>query len=301
LQWSADYVAILSPKDDSLKLECWATVTNRTGADYPNAKVSLVAGSPNRAAVSGSVRKAKVGMAFEDGHVRYEAESRLARSFAGAGAVASPEAVGEFHEYRIQNPTTVVQEQMNRLLMLGSDKVQAKRDYNTRLHSLSAWDDVYNWGTPAQPKRGSVQLALSFYNKTENGLGEPLPQGAIRIYEQDKSGSLRYTGAASILDTPREQKVDLTLASAFDVFTEYRVVISKKVAKHTYLKQIEVTLHNEKSSPVNLRVVQGFSGRWKITTESHKRQNLNAYETQWAVAVPAGGTVPLTYEVELTE
>ena len=49
LSWSADYVATLAPNTDTLSLECWATVTNRTGADYPNAKVTLVAGSPNRA------------------------------------------------------------------------------------------------------------------------------------------------------------------------------------------------------------------------------------------------------------
>src|SRR5207248_2625699 len=50
LSWSADYVATLSPTGSSLGLECWATVTNRTGTDYPNARVSLMAGMPNRAA-----------------------------------------------------------------------------------------------------------------------------------------------------------------------------------------------------------------------------------------------------------
>src|SRR6266851_617556 len=49
LSWSADYVATLSPSSSTLSLECWATVTNRTGVDYPIASVSLMAGSPNRA------------------------------------------------------------------------------------------------------------------------------------------------------------------------------------------------------------------------------------------------------------
>ncbi len=300
LYWSSDYVATLSPKDDSLKLECWATVTNRTGADYPNAKVSLVAGSPNRAAISARARipAFPAGADFLEGHAKW---SRDAAGIGATRAVFPAESLGEFHEYRIQSPTTIVQEQMNRLLMLGSDKVLAKRDYNTRLPGLSVWDDIYSWGTPAQPKHGNVSMAMSFYNETENGLGEPLPQGAIRIYEPDKTGSLRYTGAANIPDTPKDQKVDVTLASAFDVFTEYRVVKSQKVAKRTVRKQIEVTLHNEKAGPVNLRVVQSFSGRWKIITESNKHQNLNAYETQWTVPIPAGGKAPLTYEVEMAE
>src|SRR6266542_4065708 len=49
LSWSADYVDTLAPQSDTMTLECCATVTNRTGADYPDARVSLMAGMPNRA------------------------------------------------------------------------------------------------------------------------------------------------------------------------------------------------------------------------------------------------------------
>ena len=41
LSWSADYVATLSPSSSTLVLECWATVTNHTGVDYPNACRSI--------------------------------------------------------------------------------------------------------------------------------------------------------------------------------------------------------------------------------------------------------------------
>src|SRR5207248_11669629 len=56
LSWSADYVATAAPEGGRLALECWATVTNRTGADYPSARVSLVAGTPNRAVVPAEER-----------------------------------------------------------------------------------------------------------------------------------------------------------------------------------------------------------------------------------------------------
>ena len=52
LSWGADYVGTLAADSDKMDLECWATVTNRTGTSFPNAKISLVAGSPNRAARS---------------------------------------------------------------------------------------------------------------------------------------------------------------------------------------------------------------------------------------------------------
>lgn len=304
LFWNADYVATLDPQTDQLKLECWATVTNRTGADYPAAKVTLMSGSPNRATEPASERMAATSVDasgdwfkgrghnwhFADGHTK-------GIPLAGAGAIAAPEAVGDMHAYRITNPSTVVQERMNRLLMIQADAVHVKKDYSARLPELYGWDD---WGARSVPRRGTAQLAFSFFNKEKEGLGQPLPAGALRVYEPDKSGSLRYAGAASIIDTPKEQKVAGTLSNVFDVFTETRVVSVKKIDKRTIRKEIEVVLHNEKAAPVDLRLVQSLPGRWKMVTESHKRVNLDAYTAQWTIPVPAGGTTTLKYAVDLS-
>jgi hypothetical protein len=143
------------------------------------------------------------------------------------------------------------------------------------------------------------QVGFTFYNREKSGLGVPLPQGAIRIYEPDRSRSLRYAGAAGIENTPRDQKVQFTLASAFDLFTEARVVKKQKLSKHTVRKQIEVVLHNEKQVATNLRVVQGFGGRWKVVHESFRHVNLDASTVQWRVKLPAAGKVTLGYTVEL--
>ena len=48
LGWKADYVAELSPKEDSIDLSGWVTLTNTSGATYKNAKLQLVAGDVNR-------------------------------------------------------------------------------------------------------------------------------------------------------------------------------------------------------------------------------------------------------------
>jgi hypothetical protein len=297
LSWSADYVATLSPQNSTLALDCWATVTNRTGVDYPNAKVSLIAGTPNRAVLPASSRMQQMqavtespsaGMRFADG----QAKMKMPNIAGGA-----PETVGEFHAYNIQNPTTVVQEQMNRLLILSSASVPVIKDYSARPPELDTWDYYNSWG--AQPKRGDVAVAVTFFNKEKDGLGAPLPQGAIRIYEPDKAGTLRYAGAATIQDTPTDQKVNLTLSRSFDVFTEWRLVKTQKVDKHTLQKQVELILHNEKATPVDLRIVQSFGGRWKIARESHPHTKVDANQAQWKVNVPADSKVTLTYSVNL--
>src|SRR5947209_19777012 len=101
LSWSADYVATLSPTSSFLALECWATVTNRTGTDYPNARVSLMAGMPNRAAAPAH----KVGIFSDSIWIQDETVARRpASSPAVLATLASPppEPVGDLHAYRIK-------------------------------------------------------------------------------------------------------------------------------------------------------------------------------------------------------
>ena len=47
LSWRADYVAELNARDDRLDLNGWVTLTNQSGAAYPQAKLQLVAGNVN--------------------------------------------------------------------------------------------------------------------------------------------------------------------------------------------------------------------------------------------------------------
>jgi hypothetical protein len=48
LGWSADYVALWNEDAKQLDLSGRATLSNTTGADFPQAELSLIAGSVNR-------------------------------------------------------------------------------------------------------------------------------------------------------------------------------------------------------------------------------------------------------------
>ena len=296
LRWSADYVATLALDADEMKLDCWATVTNQTGADFPSAKITLVAGSPNRA-----VRKSRERGGFEADHAARAKPEETDYKMPVNGNFDMPVAVGELHAYPVKAAATIAQDQMNRVRMIEARSVPIKRDYSTRLPDLSSWGDEAHsgWGTIQRPSRRSAQLAITFKNKEQGGLGLPLPQGAIRVYEPDKSASLRYIGAAGIQDTPKDAGVYLTLSDVFDVYTQGRIVKSRKVAKNTIQKEVELTLHNEKAKSIDLRLVQGFYGKWRIVSEDQKHKKLNSQQIQWVVSVPAGGQRTLKYVVEM--
>jgi hypothetical protein len=306
LSWTADYVATIDPKQDKLALECWATVTNRTGTNYPNAKVTLVAGSPNRAVVAAEDRAGEsdklASGSFGGGRMRMEAKAPMrAQLYAPNMTSAQPQSVGDFHAYSISKPTTVVQEQMNRLLMLDGKDVPVIKDYSAAMPPISGWD--YNeWSRGAGPKqRSEVAVAMKFTNTEKDGLGAPLPAGAVRLYEPDAAGMMRYIGAAAIIDTPTGERVNLTLARAFDLFTEARTLKSQRIAKHTIRKTVEITLHNEKPADVDIRIVQNFSGGWKMVQEPQKHETLNSELAQWKIHVPASSKPTFTYVVDLKE
>jgi hypothetical protein len=185
--------------------------------------------------------------------------------------------------------------------MFSSKSVAVVKDYNTRPPDISADDDQYNWGQARGASRGSVAVSMTFFNNARNGLGAPLPHGDIRLYEPGEDGSVAYVGAANVIDTPENERVDLTLGSAFDLFTEWRTVKRERVTKHLISKTIEITLHNEKAVNVKLRIVQGFEGRWKIVAEPIKHSNLSAAEVQWSIPVKAHSTLNYQFSVELND
>lgn len=299
LAWSADYVNTLDPDKDEMRLECWATVTNRTGTTFPEAKITLVAGSPNRAA---AVAKAESSLDYDSsGFNVYRNDATLPGSGrAGAGrwyaynGVVGAAVAGELYAYPVKAAATIAPEQMNRVRMLYSPNVAVQRDYSVRLGDEYGYYNSYG-GNQGSPRRQSATLAIRFVNDEKSGLGAPLPKGAVRVYEPDANGAPRYIGAASVGDTPKQGRVNLTLTNVFDVTSESRLVRTVRVDKKHIRWEYEAVLRNAKKSPITLRVVHSLGG--KIVSESMKSTKLDARTMQWKVPIPAGGETKLTYSV----
>lgn len=297
LSWGADYVASVLPSDDTISLQCWATITNKTGASYPAAKITLMAGQPNRAALNAKARAADgefvAGTNFVDGHMAYGGRSETQ---ADSLALRAPEAVGDLQAYSVEKPADIVQDQMNRVMLLSSERVAIKREYRADMPSLASYD--YGYGE--QQTRGPVQMAFSFRNSGKYGLGAPLPAGILRVYGTDSGGGTRYLGASNVWNAPKDAKVDVTLANAFDLYTMRTVKGFKKINKRTIRKTIQVVLHNAKSVPAEIVVNQPIEGKWKIASETETHKNADASTARWTIAVPAIGQKTLEFAVDLS-
>ncbi len=297
MSWSADYVAKLDSELDQVRLECWATISNSTGTAFPTAKLTLMAGSPNRAAVQATVKMLPQ-------HTMWAAKAPavaspvMDRDLSVSGKLDAPNmTVGEMHAYKIPSTASIGQDQMNRVSVIGTKTVPIKRDYAIRIPTLSAWGYGYD-GSQTQ-SHVSATLSIAFVNDEASSLGMALPAGAIRVYERDQAGHEDFTGAASIADTAKNEHINLTLSNVFDVYAEYKVLKSARLDKHTIRKTVQTTLHNEKKTTTLVRLVQSYDSRWTPVVESDKSEKLDSQTVQWKLPVKAGEERKLTYTVDI--
>jgi len=291
MSWSADYVAKLKPNSDVAEIDCWATVKNTTGIPFPAAHLTLMAGSPNRTAAMMDGPGASTGLATNG----YTGEGNVATNTRNAVRMS----VGETYAYQIPSTATIGQDQMNRVSVLGTRLVPIKRDYAIRIPSLGG-SGFQQDGIHPQSHEPAV-LSIRFVNDAASHLGVPLPSGSVRVYEKDSGGQERYTGAASIADTPKKEHVSLALSDVFDVYAGYRVIDSQRISKHLFRKTVQAVLHNEKNKPIEVRVVQGFDDHWTPVSESSKSEQLDSSTIQWKVTLKAGEDKPLKYVVDVRE
>lgn len=286
LGWTADYVATLRG-ENTLRLECWATVTNQTGLAFPEASVSLVAGAP-------SPFRAQVAFGAPPA-IEYLYRSSRGPSLGGVDRVP-PQPLGELYSYPIRRPVTIGDAQQSRLLIHEAAQVPAKKRYTYRAPTLSASGAPI---TGKEPQRGSVEVALIFENRKEHGLGLPLPRGSVRIYEMDRAGIPRYLGAADLPATPVNRKITLTFGRVFDLFGEWQPLRQTAIKRGVTRYEVQITLHNAKEQPVEIQVIQPFVGSWQILSASHSHERLSATAAQWFVKVPAGDIVRLRFTAEV--
>jgi len=283
LDWDADYIAVLRG-ENALKLECWATVTNQTGLTFPNARVSLA---------TGVAPPESVQVAFG------RAESFEWRDRPAVGAIARrivPQPLGEVYTYPLAQPVSIQDARQSRLLLHEAPQVPVQKRYIYRAPSL--WANAAP-GIGKEVRRDKAEVSLVLENRKEHGLGIPLPNGSVRLYETDSNGTPRYLGTASLSATPVNQKITLQVGQAFDITGEWQPLRQKVLGRGKVEYEVQITLRNAKSQPVQVLVVQPFGGGWTILNSTQPYTRASATAAQWTLKVPAGGATSVRFTVRV--
>jgi hypothetical protein len=240
LNWRVDYSLIVRDNSDQARLEAWVTIDNKSGASYPNAQLKLIAGDIAQAP----------GVVATDERVVFSAPGR--------GDVDQPFEIKGFlksHLYTLSGPISLLDAQTKQLSLFEPVQTVAKRVY------------IFD------PKRKAdkVGVFIEAENKKQYGLGIPLPEGLVRVYQHDTDSSREYLGDDRIGHTAANEKIRVRVGEAFDIAVDY---VKKSQVGWEY--NYEVHLRNHKSDPVNVLVTDHFGGDWYIKASNYDMEKVNA-------------------------
>ena len=277
LNWRADYVVTLNEKDDKADIAGWVTIDNKSGAQYRNAKLKLIAGDVHRAREE----------------VQY-ARKALAGAAAPADSAFKEESFFEYHIYTLQRPSTIKDNQTKQISLIGADNVAVKKELmfkGSNYYYYSQYSD--------QLPKQKIGVFIEIQNKADNNLGIPLPKGTIRVYKRDRDGSLQFVGEDSIDHTPKDEKLRIMIGDAFDVVGTRKQTEWKKVAKNIYEASFEILLSNHKKEDVTVKVVEPIPGDWTMLSSSYEYKKPDAFTAEFLIPVPKDSEAKLTYSVRM--
>jgi hypothetical protein len=282
LSWKADYVASLAADEKTLDLSGWVTLTNQSGAAYPDATLQLVAGDVNR---------------VRDERIRREVMPQPVMMMKAAAPEMKEESLFEYHLYTLDRPTTLKENQTKQVALLSASQVPVRKEYQLRGQNYYYQSSYGELGDKLK-----VGVFVEFDNRTENRMGMPLPKGIVRVYKQDSEGRSQFVGEDAIDHTPKNELVRLKLGDAFDVTARRKQTDFKNLGRQGRWQYVvetafQVDLKNAKKEPVTVNVLEPIWGDWEIVEKSHAFTKEAAGTARFKVIVPAEGSATLTYRV----
>jgi hypothetical protein len=197
---------------------------------------------------------------------------------------AERERLGDFYLYPLPERTTIANRQTKQVSFLDVADTPAARAYEYR----NPW-----LGTQEQPQ--SANTVLRFSTSRDQGLGDALPAGTVRVYQRDARGNPQFVGESAIGHTPMGSELGLVTGQAFDVKVQPVVERRERIGESRWRTTMRYRLTSARPEPVTVDLLQsGLWGDTRIVDESQPSRRRSADEALWQVAVPANGEASVT-------
>ncbi|MFN0047174.1 MAG: DUF4139 domain-containing protein [Sphingorhabdus sp.] len=314
--WEANYIAQIQDrgKDGKGKVDlfAWLTLANGGNQSFINANTMAIAGKPNREGSGVPVKPTGGGLQLkcwpnqrthevpynlgyipppppppvpvaylDDGSDSIIVTAQRMRGEAQASfspvalVVAEQEDLGDLKLYRIPEPVTVNAKGQKQVAMLVKPGA-------TFAHYYAA--SVQNYALQSTP----MTLMLRGKNTVEKGLGLPMPQGQMMIFESSEFGPL-LAGESSLEDRTLGEDVEIAVGSS----SEVRIQVKPQSEKADN-QRWEVKITNARSSPVNIEVEVPYELRGK----SAALTKIDGVPT-WKATIAGNDSATLVYTIKL--
>ncbi len=277
INWRTDYLAILNPSDTQMELTGWVTIDNRSGATYRNAQLRLVAGEVQR------VREERVAE---------RAVPRMAMAAKEAAPQFKEEPFFEYHLYTLDRGTTLRDNETKQMVLFDAHQIPV-----SKLFILQGQPQFYWARYEARGQKQKVGVFLELVNRQENHLGMPLPKGIVRVYKEDKDGTLQLAGEDRVDHTAKDEKFKVKIGEAFDVAVERIQTEYKQLDSRVHEVAFEVSLRNQKNEDIKILVEEPIPGDWEMISNSHPYEKLQTNLIRFHVPVGKNQEVKVRYKI----
>jgi len=282
LAWRAEYSGWLSGGNCALALSGWAQIANRSGTDFKDARVKLIAGEPHRTAAAPAPRVMRAG-------------APMVSSALQAGDSGS---AGDYHEYTLSNPVDLASGTLLRAALFPAQTLACQRQYvfeGSRLRANPGMAPISDRGYGGGESPPPIRPTLSF--KSDRAM----PAGRLRIVETASDGSPEFTGEDDLGHTPRGEQVTMQLGNAFDLRGERKQTDFQVDKDHrTLTETFAIKLSNGSGAAQTATVREHLYrwNQWAITQSSPKYTKHDADTVDFVLEVPANGNAQVTYTVQ---
>ncbi|HEY0197540.1 MAG TPA: DUF4139 domain-containing protein [Rhodanobacter sp.] len=284
LGWRAAYVATLQPGAACrMQFESRASIANRSGRDWRDTQLTLIAGEPNMA--KASAPRPMIAMA---------------RSFSAKSDSADlPQqaSLADYRSYALPAAVDLPDGSVSQVPLYATRAMECER---------TALLDTGNSFQPQQPMLGPD------FNQGGGGdiistlklrAFDSLPAGYLRVLTADRNGTPQFIGEGRINDTPKGSDATITLGTAFDLRAERaRSAFNVDKASRSMDEAYHISLSNagDSSRTVTVREHPNRWRQWTLVSSSGKPSRQTPDTLEFRVEVPAHGKAALDYAVRYT-
>jgi len=285
LGWRGAYVATLSPDATCrMSFDASASIANRSGRDWKNVSLKLVAGDANRAKAPPQpkvfmARAAPAPMAMADAAEMQQATLGDLHTYALPTAVDLPD--GSVTQTPIYEGRTLDCER------------KAIYDTNMRYYGSAPRTEK----DIGQPRDVPVVSTLGFK------AFDALPAGYIRVLTVDRDRNAELLGEGRLSDTPKGKDTTVSLGNAFDLTAKReQTSFTANPGAHAMDEGTRITLANagDVKRTIFVREHPSRWNAWTLTSSSVKPSKTSPEQIEFQVDIPAHGSVNLDYAVRYT-
>ena len=282
LGWRAAYVGTLQPGDRcQMQFESRASIANRSGRDWKDTQLTLVAGEPNFAKPS-APRPMGAPVAY------------AMRAKADAASLPEQDTLADYRTYTLPGAVDLPDGSVSQVPLYATRTIECER--------TSLFENGGGW-VPPQPmiNRDYTPGGNSAVTSTlQLRAFDSLPAGYLRVLTADRNGTPQFIGEGRINDTPKGSDAHITLGTAFDLRGEReRTAFSVDKASRTLDESFRITLTNAGDSTrvVTVREHPSRWRQWTLVSSSSKPSQQTPDTLEFRITVPAGSKATLDYAV----